>query len=128
MEDTFTHTDFVSIDTGVVGAGEDEIIRVTRKAIEVINSVKNQNEITDDYFLRIGTRGGGCAGMNYTLGFDSTVNDNDKIFDLDNIRMIVDAKSIFYLMGISLDYTEGNDGSGFIFRSPSDFKTCGCSH
>ncbi|MBM2813774.1 MAG: iron-sulfur cluster assembly accessory protein [Ignavibacteria bacterium] len=128
MENTINDIECEIIDSEVLGGENDDMIRITHKAIEVIKKVRVENNVPDEYYLRIGTRGGGCSGMNYTLGFDSQVNENDKSFKLTDMEMVIDAKSIFYLMGITLDYTESPDGSGFVFISENELPTCGCSH
>ncbi|HRE11564.1 MAG TPA: iron-sulfur cluster assembly accessory protein, partial [Ignavibacteria bacterium] len=80
----------------------------------------------EDYVLRIGVKGGGCSGLTYTLGFDAELKANDKILTYDNIRVAVDWKSILYLTGTTVDYTDGLTGKGFVFNNPSAKKTCGC--
>ena len=93
----------------------------------MINIIKSENNVPEDFFLRIGTRGGGCSGMSYTLGFDSELDlDTDRQFITNNVNMVIDAKSLFYLMGVTLDFVEGPEGSGFVFHNPNNAHTCGC--
>jgi iron-sulfur cluster assembly protein len=118
--------DFERIPTGIEGSSLDDDIIITHKAIEVINSIRQENNVPENFFLRIATRGGGCSGMSYNLGFDSETDEMDRTFNAENISLVVDAKSLFYLMGVTLDYTEGPHGSGFVFNNPNDMPTCGC--
>jgi iron-sulfur cluster assembly protein len=128
MLDVMEEVEIISVQTGINGAEEQDDFSMTVPALEMINSIRTENEIPEDYYLRLGTRSGGCSGMNYTLGFDSEVNDNDKIIDVRGLQMVIDNKSLFYLMGVTLDFTEGPSGSGFVFNNPNNAHTCGCSH
>jgi iron-sulfur cluster assembly protein len=115
------------IPTGIVGAKSDDDIFISHKALEMITEIRKENNVPEDYFLRIATRGGGCSGMNYTLGFDNEFDEqNDRKYQTDKILLVVDAKSLFYLMGVTLDFVEGPDGSGFVFNNPNNAHTCGC--
>ena len=119
--------DFERISTQIDGSTEEDDIILTNKAIEMINMIKSENNVPEDFFLRIGTRGGGCSGMSYTLGFDSELDlDSDRQFITNNVNMVIDAKSLFYLMGVTLDFVEGPEGSGFVFHNPNNAHTCGC--
>ena len=119
--------DFERISTQIDGSTEEDDIILTNKAIEMINIIKSENNVPEDFFLRIGTRGGGCSGMSYTLGFDSELDlDTDRQFITNNVNMVIDAKSLFYLMGVTLDFVEGPEGSGFVFHNPNNAHTCGC--
>lgn len=115
-----------SISTGILGADTSDDIKVTAKAIQEIHKIKEQNNIPGTYGLRIGVKGGGCSGFSYTLGFDAESRDNDTVLHVQDIRVYVDKKSLFYLMGIELDFTDGLNGRGFTFHNPNATKTCGC--
>jgi iron-sulfur cluster assembly protein len=114
------------IPTDIEGASKDDVIKITADAINMINKIKEENEVTEDYLLRLGTRGGGCSGMTYLMGFDSEINDNDNVLQSNSLKLIVDNHSIFYLLGITIDYLQNEEGQGFVFRSPNNYRTCGC--
>ena len=129
MADTMiltTEPEFGSLSTEIQGADENDNIRITAKALREVHNIKAQNTIPDDYGLRVGVKGGGCSGMSYTLGFDAAAKENDKVMDANGVKVFIDPKSIFYLMGVTLDYSDGLMGRGFTFNNPNATKTCGC--
>jgi len=101
-------------------------IALTEKAISEVKKIKQENTIPDEYVLRIGVKGGGCSGLTYTLGFDAEVKPTDNILEFADVKVAVDWKSILYLTGTTVDYTDGLNGKGFVFNNPSAKKTCGC--
>ncbi len=118
--------DVVSIPTSVIGTDDSDNILITAKAVVEVKKIKAANTIADDYGLRLGVKGGGCSGMSYTLGFDAAAKENDLVLDADGVRVFIDTKSMFYLMGMTLDFSDGLMGKGFTFNNPNATKTCGC--
>jgi iron-sulfur cluster assembly protein len=118
--------DNLSIPTGITGTDENDNIIITRKAITQVKEIKAQNNIPDDHGLRVGVKGGGCSGMSYTLGFDQAARESDLVLNVEDVNVFIDAKSMFYLMGMTLDYSDGLMGKGFTFNNPNATKTCGC--
>jgi len=76
--------------------------------------------------LRVGVVGGGCSGFSYSLQFDTGAGMMDKVFDMDGLKVFVDATSIMYLNGCRVDYIETLEGAGFKFENPNVKSTCGC--
>lgn len=106
---------------------EDKIdIDITEKAIKQVKRIKAENSIPEEHALRIGVKGGGCSGMTYQMGFDGEIKDGDSVIEKDNIKLLVDGKSLFYLTGTVLDFSDGLNGKGFVFINPNATKTCGC--
>ena len=101
-------------------------ITISDKAIKEIRKIMEENNFTPDVGLRIGVKGGGCSGLTYSMGFDPESREGDTIMEQDNIKLYVDGKSLFYLMGTELDFTDGLNGKGFVFNNPNATKTCGC--
>lgn len=80
---------------------------------------------TKDY-VRVGVKGGGCSGLSYELKFDHTQAEEDKVFEDNGVKIIVDKKSFLYLIGTTLEYSGGLNGAGFVFNNPNANRTCGC--
>jgi iron-sulfur cluster assembly protein len=71
-------------------------------------------------------KGGGCSGLSYVLAFDEKAGENDKVLELNGLTVFIDPKSLFYLSGTVLDFSDGLNGKGFVFNNPQATKTCGC--
>jgi len=101
------------------------MIKVTdiakKKAIELMAEEGKPNA-----FIRVGVDGGGCSGLMYQLTFDSIINEDDKEIEDNGIKVVVNKKSVLYLIGTILDYSGGLNGKGFIFNNPNAGRTCGC--
>jgi iron-sulfur cluster assembly protein len=77
-------------------------------------------------YVRVGVSSGGCSGLSYDLDFDSKILPTDKLFEHNNIKLVVDNKSYLYLVGTTLNYSGGLNGKGFVFENPNASRTCGC--
>lgn len=77
-------------------------------------------------FVRVGVKSGGCSGLSYNLTFDNKQEENDKVFEENDVKIIVDKKSFLYLVGTTLEYSGGLNGKGFVFNNPNANRTCGC--
>lgn len=101
-------------------------ISISDKAIKQIKRIKSENDIPENHGLRISVKGGGCSGLTYNMNFDANKNDADLVIEKDNVKLFVDGKSLFYLSGTELDFSDGLNGRGFVFNNPNAKKTCGC--
>ena len=106
---------------------KEEII-ITPKAAQQIGKVRVENNIPESHGLRVGVKGGGCSGLTYVLGFDAEPRPNDKILELEGMKVFIDPKSLFFLSGTELDFQDGLNGKGFVFNNPQAKKTCGCGN
>jgi iron-sulfur cluster assembly protein len=103
------------------------MITVTENAKKkAINLMEEDGKTPSEAFIRVGVKGGGCSGLSYELTFDTTLKDEDKVFENNGIRVVVDKKSFLYLIGTELDYSGGLNGKGFVFINPNASRTCGC--
>ena len=80
---------------------------------------------TEDY-VRVGVKSGGCSGLSYDLKFDKTQEEEDKVFEDNGVKIIINKKSFLYLIGTTLEYSGGLNGTGFVFNNPNANRTCGC--
>ncbi|HET9136660.1 MAG TPA: iron-sulfur cluster assembly accessory protein [Candidatus Kapabacteria bacterium] len=99
---------------------------MTEKARAEVTKIMGANNIPETYGLRVGVKGGGCSGLSYSLGFDKEAREGDKVLKIEGVNLFIDPKSLFYLSGTQLDYTDGLNGRGFVFNNPNASKTCGC--
>lgn len=92
-------------------------------------AIKLQKRGTPEGYLRLGVKGGGCSGFSYVLQFeDSAPKEKDKLFEMHNIKVVVDIKSLVYLNGCTLDWHKSLIKEGFKFVNPNEKSTCGCGH
>jgi iron-sulfur cluster assembly protein len=77
-------------------------------------------------YIRVGVKSGGCSGLSYDLKFDKNQDKTDKVFEDNGVKIIVDKKSFLYLIGTTLEYSGGLNGTGFVFNNPNANRTCGC--
>lgn len=103
-------------------------ITISDRAIDRIEKIRNEQNVPKDAFLKVGVVSGGCSGLTYDLDFDSDVvpQENDKVFELNGMQVLVDMRSFLYLAGTELDYTDGLEGEGFHFHNPNASRTCSC--
>lgn len=102
------------------------MIKVNDRAKEKIMSLLGEEGKPADSLVRVGVKGGGCSGLMYNLDFDSEIKDEDKVIEDNQIKIVVDKKSVLYLIGTELDFTDGLNGKGFSFINPNASRTCGC--
>jgi len=94
-----------------------------KKVVELMQD-DGYNPSTD--YVRVGVKSGGCSGLSYDLKFDKITEEEDKVFEDNGVKIIVDKKSFLYLIGTTLEYSGGLNGSGFVFNNPNANRTCGC--
>ena len=100
-------------------------INLTPAAITKVKEIMaQQNPVPKG--LRVGVVGGGCSGFSYNMTFENTSGMMDKSFDFDGLKVYVDATSVMYLNGCTVDYVETLEGAGFKFENPNVKSTCGC--
>jgi iron-sulfur cluster assembly protein len=103
-----------------------EELSLTDKAVAQVRKIMEENNIPESHGLRLSVKGGGCSGLSYVLGFDEHPGEKDKVLECQGVKVFVDPKSLFYLSGTVLDFSDGLNGKGFVFNNPQATKTCGC--
>ena len=102
------------------------MISVTEKAKYKIQELLVAEGKSNESAIRVSVKGGGCSGLMYDLGFDTEIKPADQIFEDNGVRILVDKKSLLYLLGTTLDFSDGLNGKGFQFINPNATRTCGC--
>jgi len=102
------------------------MISVTDKAKERIINLRIEEGKSENHNIRVSVKGGGCSGLMYDLHFDNKIEPADQVFEDKGVKILVDKKSLLYLLGTTLDYTDGLNGKGFQFINPNAARTCGC--
>jgi iron-sulfur cluster assembly protein len=100
-------------------------VTFTEGAVKELNKLKAQQEIGEDFGLRVGVEGGGCSGMNYVLGFDQK-KDGDQEYIIDGIKVFMHKAHGLYLVGMEINFQDGLNARGFTFNNPNAASTCGC--
>ena len=102
-------------------------IHLTERAANKIRALLEKDGVPlEQGGLRVGVQGGGCSGLSYAMRLDTQARDRDKIFEEFGARIFVDAKSLLYLNGTTLEYEETLMRQGFVFQNPNADRSCGC--
>ena len=104
------------------------VISITERAAQEVSRVIEENQLTvADTWVRIGAKGGGCSGLTYVLDFDKNgPTEFDITYEMYGVRLVIDKKSSFFMMGTELDFNDGLLDRGFVFRNPEATGSCGC--
>jgi iron-sulfur cluster assembly protein len=102
-----------------------EAITLTAKAGAKIGELLGGQEEAEGQALRVAVRGGGCSGFQYALAFDRP-KDDDHVFEVDGVSVVVDKVSMQFVFGSEVDYVEGLQGAGFQVNNPNVVAACGC--
>ena len=102
-------------------------IQITDRALARLQTVAANEQVDiGTQVLRVAVVPGGCSGLTYDLGWDTTVQPGDEVAEVGGLRLAMDLKSYLYLEGSVLDFTDGLDGQGFHFQNPQALRTCAC--
>ena len=104
---------------------EDFPLSFTPEAISAVKEALISEKLNSNESLRVGLRGGGCAGFSYVLDFTGP-KENDFVMDFDGVIVYLDPISAMHLEGTTIDYVTSLMGMGFKFINPNAKKTCGC--
>ena len=102
------------------------MVTVTSIAKDKIVELRQKEGKSLNDGIRVAVEGGGCSGLMYNLDFAAEAQPNDMIFEDKGVKVMVDKKSILYLAGTELDFSDGLNGKGFQFKNPNASRTCGC--
>jgi len=100
-------------------------VGLTEGAIAEIKRLMTEPGFDASQQLRIGVKGGGCSGMSYVLGFDAKEED-DEVYEVEGIPVLMKKAHGIYLFGMTVDFQDGLNARGFVFKNPNASSTCGC--
>ncbi|MCZ8516788.1 iron-sulfur cluster assembly accessory protein [Paenibacillus filicis] len=101
------------------------MITISESASDKIKEMLAAEELPN-LFLRLGVKAGGCSGFSYGMGFDDNQQADDKEFEIQGLKVVVDADSAKYLYGVEIDFQDSGMGGGFTINNPNAVATCGC--
>ena len=103
-----------------------KIFTLTDKSKLQLEKLMLEAGCDSNYFLRVSVKGGGCSGLSYNLDFDNELQEGDNQDEDNGIKLVIDKKSLLYLLGTELDFSDGLNGKGFQFINPNASRTCSC--
>jgi iron-sulfur cluster assembly protein len=101
------------------------MVTVSEGAAKKLNSLIEESGCITP-FVRVAVKGGGCSGLSYDLSFDTEKQPADTLAENNGVKILIDNKSLLYLFGTELDFSDGLNGKGFQFINPNASRTCGC--
>ncbi len=103
------------------------MINVSAEAAKRVASLMSEEgkDVAVSY-VRVGVKSGGCSGLSYDMGFVDGPEDGDQLFEDQGVKILVEKKSLLYILGTTLEYSGGLNGKGFSFNNPNASRTCGC--
>jgi len=113
------------MDPTKTGTAQTPVVTLTEAALKEVKRLMNVQGLSEGG-LRLGVKGGGCSGLSYTINFDEKIGPYDTVYEVDGVKVIVDAKSALYLQGTQLDFQKDLMSGSFKFINPNAQKTCGC--
>ena len=99
---------------------------VAESAKTKIEEIRQSENLTKDYFVRVSVTSGGCSGLTYQMDFDNETQPNDQVFEDKGEKIVTDLKSFLYLCNTTLEFSGGLNGKGFYFNNPNAERSCGC--
>ena len=101
------------------------MIKISDSARDRLLQIMSKEEGEKKY-VRVGVESGGCSGLSYKLDFDLHKLEDDELINDNKIQLLVNKKSFLYLVGTTLEFSDGLNGKGFVFNNPNASRTCGC--
>lgn len=120
-------SDVASVETqAAAGAITSTGIDLSPTAVARVKVLLQREQRPEGAGLRVSVVGGGCSGLQYSLGLENEPTEEDAVYAIDDVRVFVDPTSAPYLSGMKVDYVDGLHGAGFKFVNPNADRTCGC--
>ena len=102
------------------------MVYVADSAKSKVAELMKEENLSEDYFIRVSVVSGGCSGLSYKMDFDNESQPNDQVFEDNGMKVVTDLKSFLYLCNTTLEFSGGLNGKGFYFNNPNAARECGC--
>lgn len=102
------------------------MVYVAESAKSKVSELMKEENLSEDYFVRVSVISGGCSGLSYKMDFDNESQPNDQVFEDNGVKVVTDLKSFLYLCNTTLEFSGGLNGKGFYFNNPNASRECGC--
>ncbi|HEY0261394.1 MAG TPA: iron-sulfur cluster assembly accessory protein [Chitinophagales bacterium] len=102
------------------------MLYVSENAASKIKQIMADDKMSENAFVRVSVKGGGCSGLSYDMSFDSELKSDDQVFDDKGVKLVTDLKSFLYVCNTTLEFSDGLNGKGFAFSNPNASRTCAC--
>ena len=103
------------------------MVKVSTTAKEKLATlVAEEGKALEATYISVGVTSGGCSGLSYSMEFTSEMPKNAELYEDNGVKVVVEKKSLLYLIGTTLEYSGGLNGKGFNFNNPNATRTCGC--
>lgn len=102
------------------------MIQLTEKSANKVKQILSEREVEDKTLLRVGIKAGGCSGFTYTIDFDKSPTKFDQVFESHGVNILCDKKSLLWISGLEIDWSDDLMDHGFKFDNPKAKATCGC--
>lgn len=102
------------------------MITLTQKAYQKIKELIKESNFDSSYYLKVEVVGGGCSGLKYNMDFSNITIEDEEVFEHLDLKIVTNKKSLLYLIGTELDFTDGLNGKGFEWNNPQATRVCGC--
>ncbi|HEX9490919.1 MAG TPA: iron-sulfur cluster insertion protein ErpA [Stellaceae bacterium] len=109
------------------GIAPEASVNLTESAARRVAELRAQENVPGA-FLRLAVSGGGCSGFQYGFSFDDQRQDDDRVFERDGIKLVIDAVSLELVKGAEIDFVEDMMGAAFQVRNPNAASSCGCGN
>lgn len=93
---------------------------------KIVNLLAEDGKQLEQSYIRVSVASGGCSGLSYKMDIVQDAQEGDKLYEDRGVRILVEKKSLLYLIGTTLEYSGGLNGKGFSFNNPNATRTCGC--
>lgn len=102
------------------------MISLSEKAYQKVKKLMEESDYDSSYFLKVEVISAGCSGLKYQMDFTNESSEDDQVFEQDDLKIVTNKKSLLYLIGTELDYSDGLNGKGFEWKNPQASRVCGC--